>query len=192
MSKIDDGVESFELEDERCNCSAPNRDEEGNCIYEQNCRCKCLIYGANCFICDALYIGSTQANLKSRMEGHMQDVRDFFRTGKRTDSFARHFSKHIENGDYERFLGKEVSEVPTRGEVKQMFWTEVLWYPDSKLSVSRKFKTKDCRLCSEEKLQILKWKQVKEQYGEAREVINRNSDFFAACRHNPKIHSLKR
>lgn len=198
MSKIDSGIESIDLMNRPCNCSSTNKDDNDVCIYEGDCRKKVVIYGANCLICKSIYIGSTQGTVKDRMGGHAQDVRDYFRKGKKADSFQSHFSKHIENGDLERLLGFDPGSIPSQANIRKMYRTKVLWRSKSNLAASRKFGTDKCKLCSEERLQILRWKSH-EQRGEGilpgnpvTKVINRNADYFATCLHKPKIHSLTR
>lgn len=197
MGKVDQGIESIDFMNRGCNCSSTNKDEDGVCIYGGECRRKVAIYGSGCVLCNAIYIGSTQCEVKGRMGGHAQDIRDYFRKNKKADSFQNHFSKHIENGDLERLLGFDPGPVPSQANIRKMYKTKILWSGKSNLACSKKFGTDSCKLCSEERLQILRWKTL-ELRGEGAasgdpvmKVINRNADFFATCLHKRLMISPK-
>jgi hypothetical protein len=44
------------------------------------------------------YIGNTQEHVKTRMQGHVQDVKNLFISDKSSDSFASHFASLIPEG----------------------------------------------------------------------------------------------
>ena len=52
----------------------------------------CAIYAATCKVTDKIYIGSTQGELKTRMNLHNQEVRRMANCGRTLDSYAKHFA----------------------------------------------------------------------------------------------------
>ena len=43
------------------------------------------------------YIGNTQQKLKNRMDQHFAEMADMVNKGRKSDLFASHFAKHLEN-----------------------------------------------------------------------------------------------
>ena len=102
------------------------------------------------------------------MAGHFQDVRDWFRLGKRTDTFARHFVRHFRTK-------------PKPVEVRALCRFKVLKEIEP-FGFMKKVKTDECKLCMAERLAILKGKQ------KGYKLINENSELHGPCRHCARFH----
>ena len=158
-----------------CNCYKKNMTEEGECIYGDNCRRKCIVYRVDCKDTGKYYIGSTANDLKTRMKGHFNDVKQLLE-GKSiyTDTFARHFTKIYK----EKFkTGKHDIR-----KLKSLCKFSILW-EGNPLSVVGKFGSHQCKLCSEEKLAIL--------FNSSRrncDLLNKCGEIYRCCRHKGNFH----
>ena len=89
-----------------------------NCNFEGKCWRKCLIYEAKWKLCDGIYIGNTQKNLKKRMDGHFSNVRFLLKTIK-----FRIYNQHFKSNTsltylYMYMLLNSVNQISTIGEIK--------------------------------------------------------------------------
>ena len=105
------------------------------------------------------------------MYGHFNDVRKWFLTGQRTDTFARHFATHF-------------STTPKAADVRKKCSFKIL-QSINPFSYMKGVRTEDCRLCNAEKLWLFK-KKAKTK------VINENSEIYGPCRHTAKFHRFPR
>ena len=64
--------------DRECNCSLPFKGNR-KCVYKGKFRSECIIYEVKCSICDAIYIGNTQQNFKTRMDSLFYDLLCLFK-----------------------------------------------------------------------------------------------------------------
>ena len=119
-----------------------------------------------------VYGGSTQRDVKDRLQEHVTGTRTLINTGKGHDSLSRHLAKHFADRD-------KVS----RSEVRNMLKCGILW-EGNKISTVKKFGTADCLLCGMEKYWILR-------LGEAEHgCINQNNDIYKSCPHRPRVLDL--
>ena len=114
-------------------------------------------------------MGSTQNTLKERMGGHYSDVRKWFQRKEGTDSFAKHMVRHFDS-------------IPKAGQIRDLCTFEII-RAINPFSFMRGIRTYECRLCMEEKVEILKAKK-----NNPRTLINENSDIYGPCRHRTKFH----
>ena len=159
---------SKDLMNRPCNCNKVNL-INGNCVYNGECRKKCIVYQATCRICKVDYIGNTQQTFKDRMGGHFNDVQKKVTKGISSDSFADHFAKHF-------------SSKPTNRELREMCEFKIIW-EGSPLSISKTFGKSSCTLCMKERLEILNRSRE-----EPKKLINRCSEIYGSCRHKPCFH----
>ena len=127
--------------DRLCNCSLPSKVNR-KCVYKGKCRSKCIIYEVKFFVFDAIYIVSTQHNLKKRMDGHLSDILRLLKNRQKSDSFAAHCEQHF-NTTTPR---KELRKYMTFKVINQL----------KLIGAKKKFTKPNCNLCMEERLTILK------------------------------------
>ena len=168
------GIYSLDYVDHVCNYNMNNLNENGECLYGGNCRRKCIIYKATCQITNRFYVGSTANGLKTRMNGHYNDVKKIL-DGElvASDTFSRHFARVFK----EKFGCKH-----NITQVKSLVKCEILWQGNP-ISLMKTFGTNECRLCAEEKLAIL--------YSSSRrnsKLLNKCSEIHSCCRHKSKFH----
>ena len=168
--KLLDGLGSRDFLTLPCNCR-----KKADCIYNGKCRSSIIVYQATCLITGKRYIGNTQQHLKTRMQQHTQDVKNLVKADKRSDSFAEHFASLIPK-EMER---KEISKAV-------QLKVDILW-KGNPLSCVKTFGTRACKLCSKERLEILKLVRT-----EPVRAINKNNEIYGACRHKPKFHKFCR
>ena len=175
VAKVNSDVESLDFIDRPCNCSR-HCFVNGACAYKGNCRKKCIVYKARCKICDKSYVGGTQDHLKARMTQHFNDVVRLTSTTKkplplddkrRSDTFASHFEKHFPAN-------------ATAQQLRENIEFDILWQGNP-LSCVKTFKTPKCRICTMERMYILK-------LGKTEKLVNRRSEIYGACKQNPKLH----
>jgi hypothetical protein len=76
--------------------------------------------------------------MKTRMQGHIQDVKKLFIDGKSSNLFATHFTSLVSQGTAKKSV-KDFIKVNV----------DILWQGDP-LSCVKTFGTRDCKLCSKE------------------------------------------
>ena len=112
------------------------------------------------------------------MTHHFSDVTRLTSTSKpvlpsddsrRSDTFAKHFAKHFPRD-------------ATPQQLRENIDLDVLWQGNP-LSCVKTFKTPKCRLCTMERLFILKLTASKKI-----SLVNSRSEIYGACRQNPKFH----
>ena len=100
---------------------------------------------------------------------NVMDVRKWFKRREGTDYFAKHKVRHFDSK-------------PTAGQVRDLCTFEII-RTINPFSFMRGIRTYECRLCMEEKVEILKAKK-----NNPRTLINENSDIYGPCRHRTKFH----
>jgi hypothetical protein len=169
-NKLNKDLISLDFENNTCNCSKKAL-VNGKCAYDDKCRSKCIIYQANCKICNSNYIGNTQRNFKARMDGHYNDIRNLINKDKKSDSFANHFAKHF-------------STAPKPQEIREILNMKILWQGNP-ISLMKSFGSSSCKLCMKERLLIL---DAIKNRKKKKKIINSNSEIYGACRHKSKFH----
>ena len=172
-TKLNEGIDSEDFQTLQCNCRNKKK-----CIYGGRCRSSIVVYQATCSMTGKKYIGNTQQHVKTRLQQHVQDVRRLVKLGEKSDSFAEHFASLIP-GDPAEKKKKKIAE-----EVK--FEVKILW-KGNPISCVKTFGTKKCKLCSKERIEILKATR-KDQ----KSIINKNNEIYGACRHKPRFHKFCR
>lgn len=178
-SKLRAGWESGDLRDPGCNCShALLRD--GTCIFGGKCRASGVVYKIRCRLCQQQYIGSTGMKLKDRIGQHC-NIAQASHNGrhKEKSTFQTHFCNHLNVlfPDGEKVRGATV---------RNMLEVEVLW-EGNPLTMNRMFGTRSCRLCLEEKVEILK--HLDKDPGM---MVNTSIELMRGCRHTAKLHRFVR
>ena len=140
-------------------------------MYKGKCRETCVVYQVKCNICGKKYIGNTQNFLKQRIQAYLNDVVKLNNEGKVSDSFAKHFVKHINLPSI------------TAKDVKPMLDVKVLKRMNP-IESSKYFGFDRCQLCMEERIEIASLMLIK---GLAK-MINKNAEIYGACRHKAKFH----
>ena len=164
--KVQKGLISLDFAQGKCNCNSATK-IDGKCPYGGECNKSIVVYQVTCKECDSDYIGSTQQSLKGRMSGHFADVSKWYKKGVRTDSFAKHFTRHF-------------NENPTYREIRDLCSFKILQTVNP-FSFMKNVRSYECRLCLAEKSWIVKMKQAKN-------IINENSEIYGPCRHRAKFH----
>ena len=162
--KMNVGICSKDFQALECNCRG------GQCGYNNVCRTPIVVYKVECKMTNKVYIGSTQQHFKTRMQHHYAETRALQKTGKRSDSFARHFA-----GLYRRM---DIRPTLLRNETT----CSVLW-KGNPISAVKTFGTNNCLLCNKERLEILKMNRYKPDL-----LINSCHEIYGACRHKPRFH----
>jgi hypothetical protein len=124
-----------------------------------------------CLKTNKRYIGNTQQHVKTRMQGHTQDVKNLFINGKSSDSFASHFASLILDGTTKENV-KDFIDVKV----------DILWQGDP-LSCVKTFGTRNCKLCAKERYAIIKLTRKIPNL-----AINKCNEVHGACRHKPRFH----
>ena len=73
ISKLNADNKSLDFMDHPCNYNKTSC-VNGECAYKGKCRSTCIIYKAQCKICNEAYVGCTQDTFKSQMTHHFTDV----------------------------------------------------------------------------------------------------------------------
>ena len=150
ISKLNADIESLDFMDHPCNCNKTSC-VNGEYAYRGKCRSTCIIYKAQCKICNEAYVGCTQDTFKKRMTHHFSDVTRLTSTSKpvlpsddsrRSDTFAKHFAKHFPQDATPQQLWENLN-------------LDVLWQGNP-LSCVNTFKMPKCCLCTMERLFIFK------------------------------------
>ena len=168
-TKLNADVISKDFETRECNCPGPKGRKE--CGYNNICRTSLIVYQAECNITGRVYIGSTHQHLKKRMQQHNTDAIRFHRSGKKSTAFAEHFGTVFMNF-------KQLTPRLLRNNITY----SILW-KGNPLSTVKTFGTPHCKLCTKEKLEILKRARYKPGT-----LINRRRDLHEACKHKPQFH----
>jgi len=164
--KLNRNIISKDFQNLPCNC----RNKQA-CPYSGKCRYPIVVYQATCLKTNKRYIGNTQQHVKTRMQGHVQDVKNLFINDKSSDSFASHFAA---------LVPKETAKKNVKDFVK--IKVDILWQGDP-LSCLQTFGTRACKLCSKERYAIIKLTR-----GTPRLAINKCNEVHGACRHRPRFH----
>ena len=147
--KLNSGVQSLDFLNRPCNCKFSSK-VRGKCAYEGKCRYNCIVYSVSCTESGKEYIGCTQNDLKTRMNGHFSDVRKYVCRNQATDSFAKYFAKFFD-------AKNNPPRCPT---VRELCEFKILWSGNI-LNCMKDFGTDKCKLCMKERLEILKKTQKK-------------------------------
>ena len=123
-AKIGRWVLSKDLMDRECNYYLPYKVNR-QCVYEGKFWSKCLIYEVKCSMCDAIYIGNTQQELKKIMDGHFSDLLRPLNNGQISDLFAAHLEHQLNSTMSRIYLRKYmtfkvVNELNTIGTIKYL------------------------------------------------------------------------
>lgn len=169
-NKILEDVESLDFKTLECNCRG------GSCNYNNICRAPIIVYEVKCKITDKVYIGNTQQHFKKRMQQHFGEMKNLFCKEIPSDSYAKHFAS----------VWPHNSDPPTPEQQRKLISCKMLWQGNP-LKVVKTFHTKNCILCSQERLAILKQK-----WKDKTKLINANSEIYGSCRHNPHFHRYYR
>lgn len=129
------------------------------------------------------HISNTQQPVKRRMQQHAQDVKCLAATGKLSNSFADHFAQPIPKNTPKNEITKNIN-----------FSMKILW-KENPLSCVKTFGSRQCELCSKERLGILKMlrkNQEKQSTNAMRstELVDTNQDFTGSIRMQPALMSL--
>ena len=122
-------------------------------------------------MCDAIYIGNTQQTLKKRIDGHFFNLQRLLKNGQKSDSFAAHFVQNFNN----TMSRTELRKCMTFKVIKQL----------NTVGTMKTFTKSNCNLCMQERLTILKMLRDKRVT-----VMNKNSEFYGACRHKTCFHKF--
>ena len=167
--KLTEGVQSINFMDRPCNCR-PGK--TGGCQYGGVCRKSIVVYEITCKKTGKVYIGNTQQEFKTRMRQHFEDVKKLVKTGKNSDSYARHFAS----------LWPPEKGTPSSGAQREEIECRVLWQGNP-INATKSFGKHNCTLCNRERLEIIKRSRFKPG-----SIINSCSEIYGACRHKTKFH----
>jgi hypothetical protein len=180
--KLNAGLVTKEYKTRDCNCRGSNL-REGECIYGEECRKRCVVYKISCRHCKKFYIGNTSDLLKNRVSGHCCDACSLANKSAkpRSTALSRHCFTHlcISHPDGPPY-GSRFS-VPL---VKSMLDVEVLWHCNG-IRASKSFGKRECLLCNQERLYILK--AMKSDEGK-KLLLNPDLRLSSGCPHKTKFH----
>jgi len=165
-TKLNCNVISLDFQNLPCNC----RNKQA-CPYSGKCHNPIVVYQATCLKTNKRYIGNTQQHMKTRMQGHVQDVKNLFINDKSSDSFASHFAALVPKG---------ITKKNVKDFVK--IKVDILWQ-GGPLSCLQTFGTRACKLCSKEWYAIIKL-----TCETPRLAINKCNEVHGACHHHPRFH----
>ena len=163
-------VESKDFQTLECNCRLGKKK---GCGHNNICRCSVVVHKVECKHTNRVHIGNTQQHFKTRMQQHFNDVKKLHNLGEKSDSYAKHFAGMLAN-----FEKEEVTPSVQRGGIK----CSILWHGNP-ISAVKTFGTRNCALCSRERVEILKHCRKNPQ-----SIINSCNEIYGACRHNSKFH----
>ena len=165
-TKLNSTVISKDFQNLPCNC----RNKQA-CSYEGKCRHSIVVYQATCLKTNKQYIGNTQQHVKTRLQGHIQDIKNLFINDKSSDSFALHFASLVPEGTAKKNV-KDFIKVKV----------DILWQGDP-LSCVKTFGTRSCKLCAKERYAIIKLTRETPNL-----AINKCNEVHGACHHKPRFH----
>ena len=114
--------------------------------------------------------------LKKSMQKHNNDAIRHHTTGKGGSSFATHFGTIFIN-----WRKGTVSQRLIRNSIDY----SILW-KGNPLSTVKTFGTAHCKLCAQERLEIMKRARYR-----SNTLINKKRDLYEACNHKPQFHRYK-
>ena len=172
--KLDRDIDSLDFMNRDCNCPTDKDTGEQTCNYNNICRNRVVVYQATCKASGMKYIGSTHQFIKKRMQGHNNNVITCQQTGTSKTSFARHFSTILQN-----------FQPITNKIIRNSIEYSILWQGNS-ISTTQTFGTSNCRLCTQEKIAIIKAAKL-----DPTALINKRRDLHEACKHKAQFHRFK-
>ncbi|KAL3903836.1 MAG: hypothetical protein SGARI_005202, partial [Bacillariaceae sp.] len=138
-SQLLDSVRSLDFETLDCNCK-----NKVACPYRGKCRTSIVVYQATCLTTGKKYIGNTQQKVKTRIQQHIGDTKNLLYRAKKSDSFAEHFARLIPEN------------VPRKSANRFLPMSNDILWKGNPLNCVKTFSTGSCKLCSKERLAILK------------------------------------
>ncbi len=126
---------------------------------QKKCCYSIVVYQATCHKTNKKYIGNTQQHVKTRLQGHIQDIKNLF-------------------------IASLIPDGTTKKNVKDFIKVKVdiLWQGDP-LSCVKTFGTRSCKLCTKERYAIIKLTRETPNL-----AINKCNEVHGACRHKPWFH----
>jgi hypothetical protein len=106
--------------------------------------------------------------VKTRLQGHIQDIKNLFIINKSSNSFASHFTSLVPEGTAKKNV-KDFIKVKVN----------ILWQCDP-LSCVKTFGTRSCKLCAKERYAIIKLTCKTPNL-----AINKCNEVHGTCRHKP-------
>jgi hypothetical protein len=141
-----------------------------------DCRKCCIIYEAECKLCNMVYRGTTQNKNKKRQNQHFGDVKKLVEDGIKSDSFAEHFAKHFKEQGI-----KKASNSMVRAMVKM----KIIWKGNI-ISCMKSFNKRTCKLCMKERMLILEGMEEN-----PKKLINTRAEIYGGCKHKTAFHRFK-
>ena len=117
----------------------------------------------------------------------MVETRSLVNKGTTSDTFAKHFASHFDNGngkDGEK--GKRKKGQVNIAQIRKLMKVSILWQ-GRPISNMKTFGKLNCTLCMSERLEILKAKRL-DKILNSNKMINSSNEIYGACRHKPKFH----
>ena len=117
----------------------------------------------------------------------MAETRSLVNKGATSDTFAKHFASHFDNGngkDGEK--GKRKKGQVNIAQIRKLMKVSILWQ-GRPISNMKTFGKLNCTLCMSERLEILKARRL-DKILNTKKMINSSNEIYGACRHKPKFH----
>ena len=146
--KIQKAMPSLDFEYQSFNCRNKNI-----CLFRGKCRQRMVVCQDSCTATGKRCISNTQQPVKRRMQQHVHDAESPTATGKLSDSFTDHFAKPIPKNTPKAEITKNIN-----------FSMKIPW-KGNPLSSTKTFGLRWCKLCSKERLEMLK--MLRNDWGEA-------------------------
>jgi len=115
----------------------------GACGYNNMCRNSKVIYKVKCNNTGKACIGNTQQKFKARMQQHFNKVQKRVKLGEKLGAYAKHFAT--------QFHATNPSPAYQHGGIT----CSIIWQVNP-ISLVKTFATKNCVMCAEERIAILK------------------------------------
>jgi len=180
--KMNDKLVSKEFQQRECNCRGSNlRNEE--CMYDEDCRKRCVVYKITCRHCQKFYIGNTSDLLKNRTCGHCSDACSVANKASkpRSTALSTHMHRHIKISHPDGPPYGTRFSVPI---MKAMLDVEVMWHCNG-IQACKTFGKRECLLCNQERLFILKAMKGKD---ESKLLLNPDLRLGSGCPHQTRFH----
>ena len=159
---------SKDMKDHLCNCSRPNKLNDGSCLCKSRCRETCVIYQVEYTIYKKKYIGNTQNFLKKYIQQHINDVIKLYNKNTLSNSFTYHFVRYLQHIKTPTIKAKDMKNLLNISIIKKL----------NPILVSNRFGNNDYLLYMNEWIEIMKLWLLKSKRSR---LINKNTKIYRAC-----------
>jgi predicted GIY-YIG superfamily endonuclease len=178
--KLNAGLKPLDLMSRPCNCNSRSK-VNGQCVFNEQCRAKVLVYKVTCLCCNLVYIGVTQRTLKRRVQEHISAVNSTPTTDKK--------GNHVEKSRLSICLAQrnhwpeiDATEKPSPALICSKLRIKIV-YRANPIGAIRTFGTPSCKICMKERMEIFN-----SSFNQLVKLMNSRTKIHGPCKHHPDFH----